>query len=269
MAVNALNNALYNTNYLFGNQSKKQDSIAKLWSNFNSMQANATGALAGINEVNANLKSLLDSYDAAKSTFNTEFAENMTALGKSAAQIKGYDFGGVAKEGAITVTDNTDDKGNVTTTTTYSKDLQAAIKTVEDFVGDYNDAIGFFKDNASVSKRVENLARVFGDTTYRSNAYESIGLVTNSDGSFSINEEKLANAIVNNPDKVSRILGKEGLVGKADAHINFANSQADKLFPTADSMLGDQLKTASVYTGKAYNAMTNYANMGNLLNMMF
>ena len=268
MAINALNNALYNTNYLFGTQSKQQDSIAKLWNNYNSMQSNANNSLAGINEVNANLKSLLASYDDAKTVFNRDLSENMEALSKSAAKAKTYNYH-VETEGAITTSNTTDENGKITSTTTYSKELQAALKTVEDFVSDYNSSINFFKENAAVSKRVENLARVFGDTTYRSNAYESIGLLTNADGSFTINEDKLADAIVNSPDKVSRVLGADGLAGKAQAHIDFANSQADKLFPTADSMLGDQLKTAQVYTGKAYANMSNYANMGNLLNMMF
>lgn len=266
--INALNSALYNTSYLFGTQGKKKDSIAQLWSNYNSMQSNATGSLAGLNEVNANLKSLLASHEEAKTTFNAELKENMEALSKSAEQVKGYNFN-VAKEGAITTSTSTDEDGKVTTTITYSKELQAALKTVEDFVADYNTAIDFFKDNASLSNRVENLARTFGDTTYRASLYDSIGLITNTDGSFTINEDKLANAIVNNPDKVSSILGKDGLAGKAQAHIDYANSQSDKLFPSADSMFGDQIKAASLYTGKAYRNLNAYANMGNLLNMMF
>ena len=113
------------------------------------------------------------------------------------------------------------------------------------------------------------IATTFGDTTYRASAYSSIGLLTNSDGSLSINEAKLADTILNDPEKVSSILGKDGLAGKAESHISFANSQADKLFPTAQAMLGDQLDTAAVYTGKAYRNMTAYSNMGNLINMMF
>lgn len=266
--INALNNALYNTNYLFGTQTKKKDSIAQMWSNYTSSQTNATGVLAGLNEVNANLKSLMASHDEAKKTFSTEFSENMTALSKSAAQVKDYNFS-VEKEGAITVTESTDENGKITRTTTYSKELTAALQTVEDFIADYNSSIDFFKNNSSVSKRVANLAKVFGDTTYRAANYESIGLILNSDGSFSINEDKLADSIINNPDKVSSILGKDGLAGKAEEHISFANGQSESLFPAAEEMFGDQLKTASVYTGKAYRNMNAYANMGNLINMMF
>lgn len=246
---------------------KKKDSIAKLWEQFGSMQSNADNSLAGVNEINAKLKSLLESYDEANTVFGREFSENMNALSESAEKVKNYNFT-VAKEDAITTSTSLDDNGNLVTTTTYSKELQEALKVAEDFVADYNSSIKFFKDNAYVSERVDNLANVFGDTTYRSNLYESIGLLTNSDGSFTINEAKLADAIVNAPDKVSRVLGKDGLAGKAEEHIAFANGQADKLFPPPESMFGDQIKTAMVYTSRAYADMLNYANKGNLVNTM-
>ena len=113
------------------------------------------------------------------------------------------------------------------------------------------------------------MANTFGDTTYRASLYESVGLNVGSDGSLEIDEEKLANAILNNPDKVSSVLGKGGLASKAEDHVSFAKGQQENLFPTAETMLGDQISAASLYTGKAYRNMSAYANMGNLLNMMF
>ena len=219
-------------------------------------------------EVNSNLKAVLASYDDAKKAFSSEFKETMEDLSKSAAKVKEYNFKVDSAE-AMTTKSEVDKDGNVTTTTTYSKELQAALDTVKDFVNDYNGAVKFFGDNSSISKRVEMIATTFGDTTYRASAYSSIGLTTNSDGSLSINEAKLAETIMNDPAKVSSILGKDGLAGKAESHISFANSQADKLFPTAQEMLGDQINTASLYTGKAYRNMAAMSNMGNLINMMF
>ncbi|MBO4779665.1 MAG: hypothetical protein J5497_03410 [Selenomonadaceae bacterium] len=246
---------------------QKQNSGSGLLENYFASQQNATSELAGLQEVNANLKSLMASYEEAKSAFNSELSENMDFLSKSAEKVKGYDFH-VKKEGAITKTTETDKDGNVTETTTYSKELQAALDTVKEFVGDYNTSLAFFKDNASISKRVENMANTFGDAIYRASAYEAIGLNVNSDGSFTINEDKLVNAIINDPGKVSRTLGKDGLAGKAEEHISFANSQKENLFPTAQAMFGDQLDAASIYTSKAYRIMTAYSNMGNLFNMM-
>ena len=268
--INSINNDyswLFNS---IGNgNAKNQNSISKLWSAYGNFQNNATGALAGLQEINANLKSVLTSYEDAKSTFNAEFSENMDALSKSAAKVKDYNFGGINKEGAITTTNVSDEEGNVTAQTTYSKDLQAALDTVKDFVNDYNTSINFFKENSSVSNRVEKMAQIFSDTTYRAANYELIGLTVGSGGTIEIDEEKLANAIINDPDKVSSILGKDGFAGKAESHVSFANSQLESLFPTAEKMLGDQLDAASLYTGKAYRNMAAYSNMGNLINMMF
>ena len=257
-----------NSAWLFNSNNKKQNSINQLWNAYGNFQSNATSSLAGLTEVNAGLKSVLASYEDAKGAFQSEFSEAMETLSASADKLKSYNFN-VEKEGAITNTTSTDDKGVTTTTTTYSKDMQAALDTVKNFVNDYNSAVKFFGEHSSVSKRIEQMTTTFGDTTYRSANYSSIGLMTNADGSFTIDETKLANTILNDPDKVSSILGKDGLAGKTESHISFANSQADKLFPTAKEMLGDQIDTASLYTGKAYRNMAAYSNMGNLINMMF
>ncbi|MBR2775147.1 MAG: hypothetical protein IKD73_09210 [Selenomonadaceae bacterium] len=257
-----------NYSWLFNTNNQKQNSVSQLWNAYGNFQNNATTSLAGLTEINSNLKAVLSSYDDAKQAFNSEFKETMQDLSNSAAKLKDYNFS-VEQEGAITTKTETDKDGNVTTTTTYSKDLQAALDTVKTFVDDYNSAIKFFGDHKDVSKRIEQMATTFGDAGYRANLYNSIGLTVGSNGSLSINEAQLANSIVNDPDKVSSVLGKDGLAGKAESHISFANSQADKLFPTAQSMLGDQLDTAALYTGNAYRNMAALGNMGNLINMMF
>lgn len=270
MAINLTGNALYNTSLLFGtnNADKKQDSIAKLWSAYGSYQSNAQADLAGLTEINTNLKAVLASYDDAKNAFNTEFDETMEELSAAAAKVKDYNFS-VEKDGAITSTTNTDENGKTTTTTTYSKDLQAALDTVKDLVDNYNGAIKFFGDYSSVSKRVEMMGTTFGDTTYRASSYASIGLNVAGDGKIIIDESKLADAIVNNPEKVSSVLGADGLAGKTESHVSFATGQRDRLFPTARAMLGDQLDAAALYTGNAYRNVSALNNMGNLLNMMF
>ncbi|MBQ3442259.1 MAG: hypothetical protein IJG33_03325 [Selenomonadaceae bacterium] len=261
-------NGINNYSWLFNTNNQKQNSAAQLWNAYGNFQNNATSSLAGITEVNANLKAVMASYDEAKAAFNSEFKETMQDLSSSADKLKGYNFS-VEKEGAITTKTETDEDGNVTTTTTYSKELQAALDTVKAFVDDYNSAVNFFGDHKDVSNRIGQMATTFGDTTYRANLYDSIGLTVGSNGSLSINEAQLANSIVNSPERVSSILGKDGLAGKAESHISFANSQADRLFPTAQAMLGDQLDTAALYTGNAYRNMTALGNMGNLINMMF
>ena len=278
MATNISNmlSAANNYSYLFNNSaSNRQNSINSLWQNYGSFQSNATNNLAALTEIRQNASAVVESYNEAKDTFYQEFDHNMSALKDSAAKVKNFDFN--VGENAITKTEVKDQEGNLVkdkngetvTKTTYSKTMQSALDAVKDFVGNYNDSIKFFKDNSAVSGRVERMASNFGDTTYRSSIYEQIGISVGKDGSLSIDEEKLADTIANNPDKVSRILGRDGLAGKAEQHVDIANGQRNNLFPGAKSMLGNQLDAAALYTGSAYINMTNISNIGNLVNMMF
>ena len=171
--------------------------------------------------------------------------------------------------GAITKTETYDDQGNKRIETAYSKVMQSALKTVRDFVDNYNASLEFFQDNGSVSGRVNRMAEVFGDTTYRAQSYESIGIKVAGDGSMTLDEEQLAQAIVDNPERVTNVLGGDGLADKAENHVDVANSQRNQLFPNAQSMFGEQMEEAAFYTSGAFLQANNYSNLGNLVNMMF
>ena len=171
--------------------------------------------------------------------------------------------------GAITKTETYDGAGNKKVDTAYSKIMQSALKTVQDFVDNYNGTMQFFQDNGAVSARVNRMAELFGDTQYRANSYQSIGINVNTDGSLVMDAEKVAQAIVDNPSRVSNVLGENGLAGKAESHIDVANSQRSQLFPSAQSMFGDELSSASFYTSGAYIHLNAMSNLGNLVNMMF
>ena len=171
--------------------------------------------------------------------------------------------------GAITRTETYDDQGHKRIETAYSKVMQSALKTVRDFVDNYNTGLEFFQDNSAVSGRVNRMAEIFGDTTYRAQSYESVGIKVSGDGSMTLDEEKLAQAIVDNPERVSHILGGDGLADKAESHVDVANSQRSQLFPNVQSMFGDQLESASFYTSGAFLQANSYSNLGNLVNMMF
>lgn len=257
-----------NYSYLFNNNStQRQNSISSLWQNYGSFQTNATSNLAALTEVRQNASAVVDSYNTAKDTFYTEFDDAMSELQNSAAKVKNFNFN--VGENPITKTEETDEDGKITTKTTYSKSMQGALDAVKDFIGDYNDSLNFLKEHSAISNRIGRTAANFADTTYRASLYEQIGINVGSDGTLSINEETLAESIANDPDKVSRLLGKEGLAGKAESHVNTANSQRDSLFPTAKTMLGKQLDQAEIYTGKSMINISNISNIGNLINMMF
>lgn len=261
-------------NYSFynysGSNNRTSNSIANLWNNYNSITTGANSmmnALSGLSEIRSGVRSLVASYDTARDTFNAEFDESMSDLRSSAAKIRNYDFS--VGEDAITTKEVVDDKGNASKETVYSDAMKGALQTIKDFINDYNGAHKFLSDNKEVSSRVARMATTFGDTTYRASLYESIGINVGSDGTLSIDESKLADTIANDPNKVSRILGKDGLAGKAESHVSIATSQRDRLFPSAQTMIGDDLASASLYTGGAYAKMMSVASVGNLLNMMF
>ena len=147
------------------NQSASQNSVNSLWSNYASSSSNAMNALAGLTEIKSGVSSVLESYDNAKDAFYSEFDDAMSALGKSAKNVKNYDFAAVtgaedAKE-AITKTTTTDEDGNAVTKTEYSDAMKDALKAVQGFVDDYNSAKNFLSDNSSVSGRVGRLANNF------------------------------------------------------------------------------------------------------------
>jgi hypothetical protein len=127
----------------------------------------------------------------------------MAALKESAKNITNVNFN--VGENAITKTAETDkdgnevkDKsGNTVMKTTYNKEMQGALDAIKNLVDSYNDSREFLKDHSAVSGRTGRMASNFGDTTYRASLYESVGINVGSDGALSIDEEKLANSIVN------------------------------------------------------------------------
>lgn len=259
---------------LFGssNSSKKTDSISAMWNNYANSQNSSYGInAANVYSVKSSAAEVLASHTSAKKEFDTEYKSTMGDLAKAVKTINSTDFKvgeDALKKSRVTTTD---ENGQTTTATKLdmSKELKTAVGNVQNLVDKYNDSIKFFNDNASLSNRLQNVSNSFKDTTYRSSNYASIGITVGSDGTMKVNEEQLAEAIVNSPDKVSRIMGREGLAGKAQSHMNYANMQQDKLFPSATSLFGSELKTAQAYTGSGMLRMNNYANVGNLFNMNF
>ena len=270
------NGTLFSNNSgLFGSNNKTQNSIASLWSNYGSFQSNAASALSGLSEIRGNVSSLVSSYDSTKQTFYNEFDDTMDELSTAAGNIRDYNFDlrkydeNGEQIPLITTNTTVGEDGKTITTKTNSQELNDAVKAVTDFAKKYNNAIDFFANNNDVSKRVGRMQTMFADTTYRKANYEAIGLNVGSDGRITVDEEKLADAIANDPNRVSSVLGRDGLSGKAESHISTANGQRSMLFPSAQTLIGKDLSAASLYTGNAYRSMSSYSSVGNLINMMF
>ena len=265
--------SLYKTTYssgqLFRQTSNSKTNAASknvnsLWSNYASTSSNS---LAGLSSFSSNAKSLVKTYNQTKNAFDAEFSDTMTALKNSTNKIKNYDFN--VGENAVEKIESVGENGEKIISTKYNDKLTDALKNVENFLSDYNDAINFFADNSSISKRVANLAKSFGDTTYFAKNYSEIGIVTGSSGEMKIDEEKLVDAITKNPSKVSRLLGSDGLAGKSVSHMNFANAQKNNLFPDTRQMLGQNLSAASFYGSKGFLSSNSYLGIGNLISAMF
>lgn len=259
---------------LFGNSNsaKKTDNISAMWDSYANSQNSSYGLTAtNVYGVKSSAAEVVSSYNSAKKEFDAEYGSTMTDLSKAAKDIRStkFDVGEDAlKKTEVTATDK-DGKKTTTTKLDMNDALKTAVKNVKNLVSSYNDAIDLFSENKALSTRMENMSNMFSDTKYRASNYESIGITVGKDGSLSVDEEKLADAIVSSPDKVSRIMGKDGLAGKAESHMQIADYQKDKLFPSVTSMFGSELKTAQAYTGNGLLRMSSYANVGNLFNMDF
>ena len=261
------NLSLFNNYAANNNQRTARNSLNALWQNYSSFDSNAASTAAGLSEIRQNASALMSSYDTAKQTFYDEFDDNMDALSQSAAAVRNFNFN--VGENAVTQTENVASDGTRTTTTTYSDSMRNALDTVRNLVNDYNETLNFFSDNASVSSRVERMAQNFGDTTYRAGSYEAIGISVGRNGALTIDENRLANAINQNPSQVANVLGRNGLADQTARQVETANAQRDRLFPDAKAMFGDQFDAVALYTGRAFVDMTTISNIGNLVNMMF
>jgi hypothetical protein len=238
-----------------------QDSISSLWSGYTNSYSSGLANLSALSGVSSSAAGLVNSYNEAKSTFDTQFKAYMGDLEKSAKTVKNmsYEF-------------SADDiKEAEDGSKTYSDGLKAAIGNVKQLVSDYNDALDLTSDYSSVGKRMESLHKSFADTTYRADTYNQLGITVDSKtGKMSVDEDKLAKALTENGDRVKNALGANGLAGKTEQHLAQANSQSDKLFPSLQSMFGNSIKTASAYTNpQVLNATVQYGMIGNLFSSMF
>jgi hypothetical protein len=238
-----------------------QDSLTNLWSSYTA-SASSSGSLASLSSISGistSAAELVSSYDEAKKVFSTQFGSAMSDLTDSAKTVAKMNYNFSPSD--ITTAENG--------TKTYSDSLKSAIKNVKQLVSDYNDALNLTSDYSSVSKRMKSLASTFADTTYRADSYKQIGInVDSATGELSVDEDKLASALVENGSRVQNALGNSGLAGKAESHASFALSQQDKAFPSMQKMLGNQLTLASAYTNpKLLTASVQYGMIGNLLNM--
>jgi len=238
-----------------------QDSISSLWSGYTNSSSTGIADLSALSGVSSSATGLVNSYNEAKSTFQTQLKAYMGDLKNSAQTVRNMSYEFSAQD----ITEAEDGSK------TYSDGLKNAIKNVKHLVSDYNDALDLTSDYSSVGKRMESLHKSFADTTYRADTYKQLGIsVDSKTGKMTVDEDKLATALTENGDRAKTALGANGLAGKAEQHLTQANNQSEQLFPSMQSMFGNSIKTASAYTNpKVLNASVQYGMIGNLFSSMF
>ena len=234
---------------------------------FGSKTSRATGGLSSllgsqgfgssmysVFNLKANTRAVLNSYKEASEGFYKTFDTAMNELSKSASALKKMDFHVVGA-----TEDDT------------KKNTEAALKNVKDFVSDYNDTIKMFGDYSEVSSRASGMQKLFGDASYKADTLKQIGITVNSTaGTLAVNDAALTKALKEEPNRVENILGKNGLAGAAEKKVDFAKTQRDKIFPSAQQMLGQNYQRALAYTSAgSLTSMNSYANVGTLLSLFF
>ena len=199
----------------------------------------------------ATSRALSNSYTAAKKEFVENYESSTTALKKSLEKLKTAD---------------------------YSGDAKTLTETVKSFVSSYNETVDLLSDVKSTSSRAQGVLNLFSTATSQG-ALASIGITTSTkDGTLKLNEKSFEAALSKDPSKVADVLAgsRTGVADKLTSQVDFAKTQADKLYPAASTAIGVSTGLSNSYLNNAvYNnagAMTRvsaYQNVGTLLNMFF
>ena len=184
---------------------------------------------------------------------------NMKDLRKAARAVENTDF----KFSRSDITTNADGSRS------YSDRLKSAISDVKDLVSKYNETSDFLRENKELGKGVQALSSEFSDTIYMAGSYAKMGIsVDGATGKLRVNENLLADALIDSPARSEAILGRGGLAGRADRHAEAAQFSRRSVIPTMEQAIGGQLSYASnILNGRSLPTMSRYSNMLNLFSI--
>lgn len=152
------------------------------------------GSSGTVDEVNNSANSGIDSDTSGASAFETAIISSVSSLYDSNTTLLNADLSA------------SDDDSIVDAMKQYAADYTGVVNTLSSYKNDNYSA--------------EYFGLEFAEPRFKSKIYASIGLNVTNNGSMSINEETLRDALVNNRDKVVELLqGDNGLLNKTGSLI--------------------------------------------------
>lgn len=246
------------TRAIFGGSTQRQGNSSLYAAQYRG-QDSSVDELSSILAIANQAAKLRKTYAETSSKFYAEYDGNMKDLRKAARAVENTDF----KFSRSDITTNADGSRS------YSDRLKSAIADVKDLVSKYNETSDFLRDNKELGKGVQALSSEFSDTTYMAGSYAKMGIsVDGATGKLRVNENLLADALIDSPARSEAILGRGGLAGRADRHAEAAQFSRRSVIPTMEQAIGGQLSYASnILNGRSLPTMSRYSNMLNLFSI--
>ena len=246
------------TRAIFGGPMQRQGNSSLYSAQYRGQDSSAE-ELSSILAIANQAAKLRKTYAETSSKFYAEYDGNMKDLRKAARAVENTDF----KFSRSDITTNADGSRS------YSDRLKSAISDVKDLVSKYNETSDFLRENKELGKGVQALSSEFSDTTYMAGSYAKMGIsVDGATGKLRVNENLLADALIDSPARSEAILGRGGLAGRADRHAEAAQFSRRSVIPTMEQAIGGQLSYASnILNGRSLPTMSRYSNMLNLFSI--
>ena len=153
------------------------------------------------------------------------------------------------------------------------ENMSAVLQSVQQLVQGYNEAADFLNGKRDVSGKVSALADSFtrqGDDDL-SQRLAQVGIDVDDSGRLSVNMDKLASTLQDNPNMVESLIGSDGLSGRASTQVKRIGFQTDRLFPGPESKLNDERIAGSkqLYTAPSKANAHNPFKSGNFFDMSY
>ena len=242
-------------------------------------------------------------YDDDKNSFQTDFRNRMSSLKKANNSLKSLGMDPTAKQNNGTTAAKNSSLGTQTNslagnrknvsqrdetdiTAGYLKeeepqeadaakekpredlgaDAQKDFNAIRGFVKEFNSTMTYLNEERGTSGQMSALASSFGDNEGLSDSLQRIGISVDSEGSLSVDEEKLAESLTEDRSSVDAALGSEGLAGRMERKVDMASQRADQLFPSVTDALGGKPANPekSMYGGNSLHASNAYEDIGSL-----